>query len=69
MFIAVMPKMCIRDSSSDIKQVFFKKVHEIYTETGNFMPPQVFNPSIQEVKKTVLKKMELFGSVGKAALY
>ena len=33
------------------------------------MPPQVFNPSIQEVKKTVLKKMELFGSVGKAALY
>ena len=55
--------------SSDIKQVFFKKVHEIYTETGNFMPPQVFNPSIQEVKKTVLKKMELFGSVGKAALY
>lgn len=55
--------------SSDIKQVFFQKVNEIYTETGNFMPPQVFNPSILEVRKTVQKKMDLFGSTGKAGLY
>ena len=55
--------------SSDIKQVFFKKVNEIYTETGNFMPPQVFNPSILEVRKTVQEKMELFGSSGKATYY
>ncbi|MCI8400512.1 MAG: ketose-bisphosphate aldolase [Lachnospiraceae bacterium] len=55
--------------SSDIKQVFFQKVHEIYTETGNFMPPQVFNPAILEVRKTVREKMELFGSTGKAVLY
>lgn len=55
--------------SSDIKQVFFRKVDEIYRETGNFMPPQVFNPSITEVKKVVQKKMELFGSSGKAVLY
>lgn len=55
--------------SSDIKQVFFRKVDEIYRQTGNFMPPQVFNPSITEVKKVVQKKMELFGSSGKAALY
>lgn len=55
--------------SSDIKQVFFQKVNEIYTETGNFMPPQVFNPSILEVRKTVQKKMDLFGSTEKAGLY
>lgn len=55
--------------SSDIKQVFFQKVHEIYTETGNFMPPQVFNPTILAVRKTVQAKMDLFGSTGKAVLY
>lgn len=55
--------------SSDIKQVFFKKVYEIYRDTGNFMPPQVFNPSIEEVKKTVQEKMDLFGCTGKASLY
>lgn len=55
--------------SSDIKAVFFKKVHEIYTTTGNFMPPQVFNPTILEVRKTVQAKMDLFGSTGKASLY
>lgn len=55
--------------SSDIKAVFFKKVHEIYTTTGNFMPPQVFNPTILEVRRTVQEKMDLFGSTGKANLY
>lgn len=55
--------------SSDIKQVFFKKVYDIYTTTGNFMPPQVFNPSILEVRKTVCEKMTLFGCLGKADLY
>lgn len=55
--------------SSDIKQVFFRKVHEIYTETGNFMPPQVFNPAIEAVKLTVQEKMDLFGSAGKSELW
>lgn len=55
--------------SSDIKQVFFRKVHEIYTNTGNFMPPQVFNPAIGAVKVTVQEKMELFGSTGKSELW
>lgn len=55
--------------SSDIKQVFFRKVHEIYTDTGNFMPPQVFNPAIEEVKLTVQEKMDLFGSAGKSELW
>jgi fructose-bisphosphate aldolase class II len=55
--------------SSDIKQVFFKKVNEIYTQTGNFMPPQVFNPSITAVKEVVQDKMDLFGSTGKSHLW
>ena len=55
--------------SSDIKQVFFQKVHEIYTNTGNFMPPQVFNPAIGAVKVTVQEKMELFGSTGRSELW
>lgn len=55
--------------SSDIKQVFFKKANEIYTQTGNFMPPQVFNPTILEVRKTIQQKMDLFNSTGKSVYY
>lgn len=55
--------------SSDIKQVFFKKSNEIYTQTGNFMPPQVFNPTILEVRKTIQQKMDLFNSTGKSVYY
>ncbi len=55
--------------SSDIKQVFFARAHEIYTSTGNFMPPQVFNPTIETVKQTVQAKMDLFGSTGKSYLW
>lgn len=55
--------------SSDIKQVFFKKANEIYTKTGNFMPPQVFNPTILEVRKTIQQKMDLFNSTGKSVYY
>lgn len=55
--------------SSDIKQVFFARAHEIYTATGNFMPPQVFNPTIETVKQTVQAKMDLFGSTGKSYLW
>lgn len=55
--------------SSDIKQVFFKKSNEIYMQTGNFMPPQVFNPTILEVRKTIQQKMDLFNSTGKSVYY
>ncbi len=55
--------------SSDIKQEFFKTVTSILNETGTFLPPKVYNPSIEATKKVVHKKMELFGSLGKAALY
>lgn len=55
--------------SSDIKQIFFQKVNEIYNETGNFMPPQVFNPSILEVRKMVKEKMKLFGSIQSSRFY
>ncbi|WP_102372272.1 ketose-bisphosphate aldolase [Enorma phocaeensis] len=55
--------------SSDIKQVYFQTAMGIYGDTGNFMPPQVFGPTIKVVRETVLEKMELFGSVGKASLW
>lgn len=55
--------------SSDIKQVYFQAVMGIYRDTGNFMPPQVFGPTIKVVRETVLQKMELFGSVGKAGFW
>lgn len=55
--------------SSDIKQVYFQTAMGIYRDTGNFMPPQVFGPTIKVVRETVLQKMELFGSVGKAGFW
>lgn len=55
--------------SSDIKQVYFQTAMGIYRDTGNFMPPQVFGPTIKVVRETVLQKMELFGSVGKASCW
>ena len=42
----------------------------LYTsETGGFIPAKVLEPGIVEAKKVICEKMELFGSVGKAALY
>lgn len=55
--------------SSDFKYAFFKKVNEVITETGGFIPAKVLEPGIAEAKKVICEKMELFGSVGKAALY
>lgn len=55
--------------SSDIKKVFFAKIQSVLNETGEFMPPKVFNQAIEETKKTVNEKMKLFGSIGKASYY
>lgn len=55
--------------SSDFKYAFFKKVNEVITETGGFIPAKVLEPGIVEAKKVIQEKMELFGSIGKAALY
>lgn len=55
--------------SSDIKKVFFDEVQRVLNETGNFMPPKVFNQAIEKTKETVFEKMTLFDSVGKAEYY
>lgn len=55
--------------SSDFKYAFFKKLNEVLTETGGFIPAKVLNPSIDAAKVVIAEKMELFGSVGKASLY
>ncbi|MFI3283881.1 MAG: ketose-bisphosphate aldolase [Erysipelotrichaceae bacterium] len=55
--------------SSDVKKVFFKKINDIYTTTGNILAPQVFNPAILEARVVIHNKMELFGSLGKSNLY
>lgn len=55
--------------SSDFKYAFFKKVNEIITETGGFIPAKVLTPGIESAKVVIAEKMELFGSIGKSALY
>lgn len=55
--------------SSDIKYAYFKKLDEVYKETGGFVPAKVMEPAIVDTKAVVKNKMELFNSVGKASLY
>ena len=55
--------------SSDIKYAYFKKLDEVYKETGGFVPAKVMGPAIVDTKAVVKNKMELFNSVGKASLY
>lgn len=55
--------------SSDIKKTFFQEVKRVLVETDNFMPPKVFNQAIAATKVTVLEKMTLFDSIGKAKYY
>ena len=55
--------------SSDIKYAYFKKLDEVYKETGDFVPAKVMGPAIVDTKAVVKNKMELFNSIGKASLY
>ena len=55
--------------SSDIKYAYFKKLDEVYRETGGFVPARVMGPAIEETKAVVKNKLELFNSIGKASLY
>lgn len=55
--------------SSDFKYAFFKKLNEVYTQTGGFVPAKVMGPAIEDAKAVLHQKMELFGSCGKAKLY
>ncbi len=55
--------------SSDFKYAFFKELGEVLEKTGGFIPAKVLAPAIDAAKVVIAEKMELFGSVGKAALY
>ncbi|MEY8356284.1 ketose-bisphosphate aldolase [Lachnospiraceae bacterium 54-53] len=55
--------------SSDFKYAFFKKVNQVIEETGGFIPAKVFTPGILEAREVIRRKMQLFGSLGKAECY
>lgn len=55
--------------SSDYKFAFFKKAREILTEQEGWDPNNLFPTCIEEAKKVVHHKNNLFNSVGKADLY
>lgn len=55
--------------SSDYKFAFFKKCREILSTTELWDPNAVYPDCIDEAKKVVKYKMELFNSIGKADCY
>ncbi|MCQ2009487.1 ketose-bisphosphate aldolase [Sporolactobacillus sp. STSJ-5] len=55
--------------SSDYKFAFFKKCREILATTELWDPNAVYPDCIDEAKKVVKYKMELFNSIGKADCY
>jgi len=55
--------------SSDMKYAYFKKLNEVYAETGGFVPSKVMTPAIDASKEVIGQKMSLFNSVNKASLY
>ena len=55
--------------SSDFKYAYFRKLNEVLTETGEFVPAKVLSPAIEEDRNVIAQKMELFGSIGKADLW
>jgi len=55
--------------SSDYKFAFFKKAREILSEQEGWDPNNLFPACIEEAKKVIHHKNNLFKSVGKAKLY
>lgn len=55
--------------SSDYKYAFYKKCREILSTTELWDSNAIFPECIEEAKKVVTQKMELFNSTGKAAIY
>ncbi len=55
--------------SSDFKYAYFRKLNEVLTETGEFVPAKVLSPAIEEARNVIAQKMELFGSIGKADVW
>lgn len=56
--------------SSEMKRAYFTKLRENLAENlKGFEPTQLFPSAIDAAKELILKKMQLFGSVGKSELY
>jgi len=56
--------------SSEMKRVFFNQLRENLEQSPNgFEPTQLFPSAIDATKQLILKKMQLFGSIGKSDLY
>lgn len=55
--------------SSDYKYAFYKKCREILSTTELWDPNAIYPECIDEAKKIVKHKMNLFHSIGKAELY
>lgn len=55
--------------SSDYKFAFYKKCREILSSTDLWDSNAIFPECIVEAKKVITQKMNLFNSVGKAAIY
>lgn len=54
--------------SSDFKHAFFQAVGKMIA-TGEIVPVKVLTPGIEAARKVIAHKMDVFGSVGKAACY
>lgn len=56
--------------SSDVKNVFFKKCHELLNENPNqYEPCDLFPKCIDEAKKVIYHKLNVLNTIGKANLY
>ncbi len=56
--------------SSDIKEAFYQKYREVLSENPDWREPNTIDPPcIEEMKKVIEFKMNLFNDIGKAELY
>jgi len=55
--------------SSDIKSAFYKKCREVLKDESLLEPNVIYPPCIDEMKKVMRQKMDLFHTTGKAAVY
>lgn len=55
--------------SSDIKSAFYKKCREVLQDQSLLEPNVIFPPCIEEMKKVMRQKMDLFHTTGKAEVY
>ncbi len=55
--------------SSDIKSAFYKKCREVLKDESLLEPNVIYPPCIEEMKKVMRQKMDLFHTTGKAEVY